>query len=108
MEIPANVILAATPATSLQQPWGGGWDVGQNFLTVAGGLQMSNSATVDGVDATAGYQGSIATPGQEALQEIQLQTNVSAAELGASGGSALTYVLKSGTNHIHGSLFEIL
>jgi hypothetical protein len=80
----------------------------QNWLSVAGGETFSNSIYIDGTNATAGNQGMALTPGQDSLQEMQLQTNVTDAELAQTGGGSIVYVLKSGTNKIHGSAFEYL
>jgi hypothetical protein len=80
----------------------------QNWLSISGGETLSNSIFIDGTNATAGNQGMALTPGQDALQEMQFQTNVTDAELSQTGGGAITYVLKSGTNHFHGSAFEYL
>ena len=39
---------------------------------------------------------------------MQIQTNVTDAELSQTGGGAIVFALKSGTNKFHGSAFEIL
>jgi hypothetical protein len=80
----------------------------QNWMSIAGGETFTNSVYIDGTNATAGNQGQAITPGQDALQEMQLQTNVTDAELSQTGGGAIVYVLKSGTNKIHGSAFEYM
>lgn len=74
----------------------------------AGGLGWTNTAYIDGVDAGAGPQGAIATPGMDALQEVQVQTSNENAELGMTGSGVLLFELKSGTNKFHGSGFEFL
>ena len=80
----------------------------QNWMSISGGETFTNSIYIDGTNATAGNQGQAITPGQDALQEMQLQTNVTDAELSATGGGSIVYVLKSGTNKIHGSAFEYM
>jgi hypothetical protein len=77
-------------------------------LYFAGAPSWTNTVYVDGVDAAAGPQGAIATPGLDAVQEMQVQTANADAELGATGGGVLMFELKSGTNKIHGSAFEFL
>jgi outer membrane receptor protein involved in Fe transport len=42
----------------------------------------------------------------DAIAEFKIQTNSYDAEFGRSGGAALNVVIKSGTNQIHGSIFE--
>lgn len=101
-----NLLIQTAPAVTLAQPL---YAIGtQAFMSIAGGQQFSNSITIDGTNATSGNQGSAVTPGQDALQEMQLQTNVTDAELSQTGGGSVAYVLKSGTNKFHGSLFEFL
>ncbi len=77
-------------------------------LYLGGANSWTNTAYVDGVDADAGPQGAIATPGLEAIQETQVITNNADAELGSTGGGVLLFELKSGTNKLHGSAFEFL
>jgi hypothetical protein len=77
-------------------------------LYLGGANSWTNTAYVDGVDADAGPQGAIATPGLEAIQETQVITTNADAELGSTGGGVLLFELKSGTNKIHGSAFEFL
>jgi len=100
-----NLLLATAPNVSEASVGTSGT---QNWLSVAGGETFSNSIFIDGTNATAGNQGMALTPGQDALQEMQLQTNVTDAELAQTGGGSIIYVLKSGTNKIHGSAFEYL
>jgi hypothetical protein len=44
----------------------------------------------------------------EAVQEFSIQTSVSSAEFGRGSGGQVSVVTKSGTNQIHGSVFEYL
>jgi hypothetical protein len=77
-------------------------------LYLGGANSWTNTAYVDGVDADAGPQGAIATPGLDAIAETQVITGNADAELGNTGGGVLLFELKSGTNKIHGSAFEFL
>jgi hypothetical protein len=79
-----------------------------NFLYFAGGLAVSSSVYIDGVEGTAGNQGDVPTPGADALQEMHVQTGDQNAELGATGSGVILFVLKSGTNQFHGSAFEFI
>ncbi|HWP43168.1 MAG TPA: hypothetical protein VNO14_08045, partial [Blastocatellia bacterium] len=47
-------------------------------------------------------------PSPDALKEFRILTNSYNAEFGRAGGSIVTVITKSGTNDIHGSLFEFL
>jgi hypothetical protein len=48
------------------------------------------------------------TPPLEAIQEFKVQTNNPTAEFGVFGGAAVNLTLRSGTNEIHGSVFNYL
>jgi hypothetical protein len=45
-------------------------------------------------------------PSPEAIQAVSVSANAFDAEQGAAGGFALNVVMKTGTNQLHGSLFE--
>ncbi len=50
----------------------------------------------------------LAFPNPDALQEFSVQTNNFSAEFGRSAGAIVNAVTRSGTNAVHGSLFEFL
>jgi hypothetical protein len=85
-------------------------------ISIGGSLSQSNNVMVDGVDADAGYQGGgaassgwgNASPGVEAVREVQVQTSGIDAESSQTGGGTLQYELKSGTDKLHGSAFGFL
>ncbi len=56
--------------------------------------------------AGSGFGGAMATISPDAIQEFRVITSTPPAEYGRTGGFATDTVLKSGTNHIHGSAFE--
>src|SRR5262245_28546817 len=62
------------------------------------GAELRNSSTMD-----LNY-----TPPLESIGEFKVITNSMTAEFGSSGGGYLTAVSKSGTNKLHGSLYEFL
>lgn len=45
-------------------------------------------------------------PNVETIQEFKIQTNMFSAEFGKSGGTVVNVVSKSGTNELHGSVYE--
>jgi hypothetical protein len=47
-------------------------------------------------------------PSVEALEEFRIQTNAYSAENGFGGGAVVNMTMKSGTNGLHGTLFEFL
>lgn len=66
-----------------------------------------NNYILDGIDNN-NNSGGAAQLGVnvDAIAEFKIQTNSYDAEFGRSGGAALNVVIKSGTNEIHGSVFE--
>src|SRR5207245_5546488 len=42
----------------------------------------------------------------DSIQEFEVQTNTFSAEYGRNSGSVVNLVTKSGSNHLHGSVYE--
>ena len=84
-----------------------------NRFVVNGGQESTSDIILDGVSATVSHNitnipAVSAIPSVEGIQEFRIQTNAFAAEYGRSGGGVVTLVTKSGTNQVHGSVFEFL
>ena len=47
-------------------------------------------------------------PAVEAVREFKIQTNLYSADIGRNSGAVVDVITKSGTNQLHGSLFEFL
>jgi len=81
-------------------------------FNVNGNRAFQNAFLLDGVDNTSysnSYRGNniqIVQPSVDALQEFKIQTNAYSAEFGRSAGALVNAVIKSGTNAVHGSLYE--
>jgi hypothetical protein len=74
---------------------------------VNGQSRYSNNVQIEGVDDTYGPGTlDLLIPPAEALATVSVTTSNYEAELGRAGGSVTNIVLKSGTNAIHGSVFE--
>jgi len=76
-------------------------------ISFGGMRSFSNEITVDGADfvnAASGIQRS--TPPQEAVQEFRVVNNSFGAEYGRAVGGIVNIVTKSGTNDLHGSIYE--
>jgi Carboxypeptidase regulatory-like domain/TonB dependent receptor len=76
-------------------------------ISFGGMRSFSNMVTVDGADfvnAASGIQRS--TPPQEAVQEFRVVNNSFGAEYGRAVGGIVNIVTKSGTNDVHGSVYE--
>jgi outer membrane receptor protein involved in Fe transport len=72
------------------------------------GISYKNgNFTIDGVSNREAANGYInISPPVEAIQEFKVQTNNPSAEFGSFGGAIVNLTIRSGTNEIHGFLFE--
>jgi len=83
-------------------------------INVNGNRAFNNTFLLDGVDNvsySSSYRGEnvqIVQPSIEALQEFKIQTNAYAAEFGRSSGAVVNAAIRSGSNSIHGSVYEFL
>src|SRR5215470_11089779 len=76
-------------------------------VSFAGMRDLSNQVTVDGADNINTATGSQrATPPQEAVQEFRVVNNSFGAEYGRALGGIVNIVTKSGTNNLHGSVYD--
>jgi hypothetical protein len=81
----------------------------------SGGMRNTqNNFLLDGVDnnaielAGAQRRSEMVQPSIDAIQEFKVQTNAYAAEYGRAMASVVNVTTKSGTNEIHGTVFEFL
>jgi hypothetical protein len=80
-----------------------------NPFSVSGQRSESLTFLIDGADNTDFLSNNIAVnPNPDAVQEFKILTNNYDAEFGRSSGGIVNQVIKSGTNHVHGSAFEFL
>ncbi len=72
------------------------------------GISYKNGGfTIDGVSNREPANGYISiSPPVEAIQEFKVQTNNPSAEFGSFGGAIVNLTIRSGTNQLHGFLFE--
>jgi outer membrane receptor protein involved in Fe transport len=78
-------------------------------ISFGGMRDFSNMVTVDGADTVNTATGSQrATPSQEAVSEFRVVNNSFGAEYGRALGGIVNIVTKSGTNDLHGSLYDYL
>jgi len=79
-----------------------------------GARSLQNNFLLDGVDNNSNLPdllnetNFVIQPPVEALQEFKVQTNAYGAEFGRGNGAIINAVIKSGTNQIHGSVWEFL
>ena len=78
-------------------------------ISFGGMRDLSNMVTVDGADtintATGSQRG---TPSQEAVSEFRVVNNSFGAEQGRAMGGIVNIITKSGTNDLHGSVYDYL
>ena len=81
-------------------------------FNVNGNRAFQNAFQLDGVDNTSysnsfrGMNVQVVQPSIEALQEFKIQTNAYSAEFGRSSGALINAVIRSGSNNLHGTLYE--
>jgi len=78
-------------------------------ISFGGMRSFSNEITVDGADFVNSASGiQRATPPQDSVQEFRVVNNSFGAEYGRAIGGIVNIVTKSGTNNLHGSIYEFL
>ena len=84
-------------------------ETGGAALAVNGLRPQANNFILDGLDNNESLVNSINFyPPVEAMAEFRVNTSVAPAEFGRAGGAVVQTSLKSGTNSIHGSVFEFI
>src|SRR5712691_3778541 len=86
------------------------------FTNVNGANNTQNNYQMDGapidnwasfnVGNDSGFFASLPVPNPDAIQEFKIQTSTYDASYGRNAGANVNVVTKSGTNELHGSLFE--
>ncbi len=77
-----------------------------NGVAISGGVQGENETVLDGQTNTKSDRGVGFVPNIAATQEFTIQTNSYDAQFGRVGGGVMNINLKSGTNALHGQLYE--
>ncbi len=78
-------------------------------VSVSGLRSEANNYTLDGVNNNESFFKTFGVqPSIDAIQEFRIQTNITSAEFGTAAGANVNVVTKSGTNEIHGSVFEFV
>lgn len=82
-------------------------DTSAGTYNIAGARSDSVTFLLDGgVDNNLLSNGVVFTPNPDAVQEFRILTSNYTAEYGRNAGGIISLVTKSGTNQIHGSVFE--
>ena len=99
--VPGNAQAANVALTSVR---------GETQNSVNGLSFRSNRFLVDGLDNSENHNGRgiMMYPPIDAIMEFRVQTSSSNAEFGRGGGGTINLYYKTGTNQIHGNMFEFL
>ena len=84
---------------------------GDNNFQIGGGQAASFGVNLDGISANttralSNSWVSVNTPSLDAITEFAVETNGFKAEYGQAGGGLINFVSKSGSNDLHGTLYE--
>jgi len=103
-----NYLDLATLSSGVVRNEGTNGNAGGSF--VANGTRGNlNNFMLDGIDNNSNDSGgNVLHTNVDAIQEFKVQTNSYSAEFGRSGGAVINAVIKSGSNQLHGSVFEFL
>ncbi len=75
--------------------------------SIAGQRPENNSFSIDGVNNNNAYTtGPAAYVSNEAIAQMNIATNQFSAEFGGASGGVFNVIVKSGTNQLHGAIFE--
>ncbi len=114
-ELPINgrnvIALAALlpGATSIAAPQSFTGDRSGPTISISGSRTNQNLFLLDGAHYTALFRNTgLNYPPPDALQEVKVLTNTYSAEYGRNSGSVFNVVTRSGTNDLHGALWEFL
>lgn len=105
----ALMLLAPSVKPTASPTQSGFADRGQQLsqVSINGGVTGLNSFIVDGGNNSNSYYPDInANPAVDAVEEFKVQTNTMSAEFGFTLGGVVNLVTKSGTNSVHGTLYE--
>lgn len=85
-----------------------------SYISADGSMGSSVAYLMDGVNFSNGSQTSPGTaaagdmPGVEAIQEFKVLSHNYNAEYGGAGAAVVTFATKTGTNRVHGNVYEYL
>ena len=83
-------------------------------FTAHGQPALQNNYLIDGIDNNSTVMGmqdrkaQTVIPSLDAVQEFKVQTSNYSAEFGRNAGAVVNVTIKSGTNELHGSLYEFV
>ena len=118
VELPLNGrnVFSLVQLAAGVQPLSGinaGFNDNSNFnasnLAIAGGRGAMNAVLLDGANNASPQREEVAVaPSIDAVEEFKVYTNGASAEFGRTSGGVISVVTKSGTNQLHGSVYEFV
>lgn len=104
-----NFMELTTLTAGIAEGTGSAAIVNKRAPTAAGMPHQDNNYQLDGADNKEAFFNSWNLgPSVDAIQEFSIQVGQYSAEFGSGGGAVINVVTKSGTNEIHGTLWEFL
>src|SRR6266550_1366283 len=105
----AGVVPVTSGSIQQDRSVSGGYSPNAGNLSVNGQRETANAFLVNGGDVSEGRNlGAGLIPNLDSVEEFRLITNSFDAEYGKFSGSVMNAITKSGTNAIHGTVFEFL
>jgi Carboxypeptidase regulatory-like domain len=105
----AGVVPVTSGSIQQDRPVSGGYSSSVGNLSVNGQRETANAFLVNGGDVSEGRNlGAGLVPNLDSIEEFRLITNSFDAEYGKFSGAVMNAITKSGTNRIHGDVFEYL
>jgi hypothetical protein len=105
LELPLN----GRDVTALIGLSGASTGIGNTAPSVAGGLTTGLNYTLDGGNHNNPFDNtSLNVPFPDALQEFKVETSATSAQTGIRPAGSVQMVTKSGTNELHGDMFEFV
>jgi len=98
-------VASAEPGSRVETTYG---------FSANGARSLQNNFLLDGIDNNANLgdvlngAAYVVQPAVDAIAEFKVETNAYSAEFGRGNGAIMDAVIKSGTNQIHGDLWEFL
>ncbi|MCC6588560.1 MAG: TonB-dependent receptor [Bryobacterales bacterium] len=104
-----NFMELTTLTAGMGEGQGSAAIVNKRAPTAAGMPHQDNNYQLDGADNKEAFFNSWNLgPSVDAIQEFSIQVGQYSAEFGSGGGAVINVVTKSGTNALHGTLWEFL
>src|SRR5438552_2299432 len=105
----AGVVPVTSGTMQQDRSVSGGYSPNAGNLSVNGQRETANAFLVNGGDVSEGRNlGAGLVPNLDSVEEFRLITNSFDAEYGKFSGAVINTITKSGTNSIHGTVFEFL